>query len=128
MAKTVKKETKTPKPLKETRKKNTIIEDEPVLVNEKNEIIYNPDAVLNEIMEPFRENFTNSIIDDEIKDSIDYLKNNNIVPTNISSDICSTEKYVETKINELNEIKIKLETTNKKNFFPFSDFWNGVTL
>lgn len=128
MAKTVKKETKTPKTQKVVVETTANFDDEPILVNEKNEIIFDPEAELEKITKPLTESEINLDIDDDIKEGIEYLKNNNIIPNEITEDINATQKFVETKVEELTEIKNKLnETPKPKNFINFSSFWNGAT-
>ena len=86
MAKPVKRESKP----KTTSKKNenvkeittneniispTLENDEPILVNEKNEIIYDPQEELKKVMENIEPNIPSDFIEDDVKEGIDFLKN-----------------------------------------------------
>ena len=125
MAKTVKTSTK-----KKNVDDNLIIDDEPILVNEKNEIIYNPDEELAKIIEPIKQKTVELTIDENIMESIEYLKNNNSeIPNLTSENIEETTTFIEQKIEEMNEIKEKLDSNNTKpKKFNFSSFWNGTSM
>ena len=140
MAKTVKKETKaktTPKK-KEVIKEIASIEnvitseieednDEPILVNEKNEIIYDPQEDLRKVMESIEPVIPTDFIEDDVKESIDFLKNNVSIPTDLGSDIDKNLDFVEKQMEELNKIKDNLiKNSNSKSNFNFTSFWNGT--
>lgn len=141
MAKTVKRENKP----KTTSKKNETIKeivangninttaiendaDEPVLVNEKNEIIYDPQADLKKVMESIETNIPTDFIEDDVKEGINFLKNNVSIPTNLGSDIDKNLDFVEKQMEELNKIKDNLtKNTSSRSNFNFTSFWNGTT-
>lgn len=143
MAKTMKRESK-PK----TTKKNTVVketitnentiipaigddnDDEPVLVNEKNEIIYDPQEVIDNVMENIESNIPTDFIDKEIVEGFDYIKNNITLPTNLGSDVKTNIDLVERQMEELTKIKdniMKNNPTNNRSNFNFTSFWNGTT-
>jgi hypothetical protein len=141
MAKTVKRENKP----KTTSKKNETIKeivangninttaiendaDEPVLVNEKNEIIYDPQADLKKVMDSIETNIPTDFIEDDVKEGINFLKNNVSIPTNLGSDIDKNLDFVEKQMEELNKIKDNLtKNTSSRSNFNFTSFWNGTT-
>lgn len=140
MAKTVKRESKP----KTTSKKNKDIKDvvanenintiaievdtdEPILVNEKNEIIYDPQEDLNRVMENIETNIPTDFIEDDVKEGINFLKNNVSIPTDLGSDIDKNLEYVEKQMEELNKIKENIvKNTSSKSNFNFTSFWNGT--
>jgi hypothetical protein len=140
MAKTVKKESKP----KTSSKKNEVIKetvsienvitpeieednDEPILVNEKNEIIYDPQEDLRKVMESIEPVIPTDFIEDDVKESIDFLKNNVSIPTDLGSDIDKNLDFVEEQMEELNKIKDNLiKNSNSKSNFNFTSFWNGT--
>lgn len=140
MAKTVKKESKP----KTSSKKNEVIKetvsienvitpeieednDEPILVNEKNEIIYDPQEDLRKVMESIEPVIPTDFIEDDVKESIDFLKNNVSIPTDLGSDIDKNLDFVEKQMEELNKIKDNLiKNSNSKSNFNFTSFWNGT--
>lgn len=132
MAKTIKKESKIKskkpqtKPVVETVDNDDV---EPVLVNEKNEIIYDIEGELEKITKSSSPNYEIEI-DNDIKEGLDFIKNGINIPKEIENNPGETVDFVEKKMEELVELKDKL--TTKKNTinsqFPFSAFWNGMTL
>ena len=140
MAKTVKRESKP----KTTSKKNETIKevvangnlnttaiedeaDEPVLVNEKNEIIYDPQADLKKVMDSIETNIPTDFIEDDVKEGINFLKNNVSIPSDLSSDIDKNLDFVEKQMEELNKIKNNLtKNTSSRSNFNFTSFWNGT--
>lgn len=142
MAKTVKKESK-PKTsnknntiTKETNSvKNTISlineddNDEPILVNDKNEIIYDPQEELEKVMEKIEPNIPTDFLEDDVKEGIEFLKKNSTLPTDLGSDVDKSLEYVEKQMEELNKVKeniMKNYSSNKSNF-NFTSYWNGTT-
>lgn len=142
MAKTVKKESKP----KTTNKNNTITKetnsientistineddnDEPILVNDKNEIIYDPQEELKKVMEEIEPNIPTDFLEDDVKEGIEFLKKNATLPTDLNSDVNKSFEYVEKQMEELNKIKDNIikNTTNNKSNFNFTSFWNGTT-
>lgn len=142
MAKTVKKESKT----KTSNKNNTIAKetnsikntissineddnDEPILVNDKNEIIYDPQEELKKVMEKIEPNIPTDFLEDDVKEGIEFLKKNATLPTDLGSDVDKSLEYVEKQMEELNKIKDNIikNTTNNKSNFNFTSFWNGTT-
>ena len=124
MAKTIKKEFKANKP--NVVKTSTFEEDEPILVNDKNEIIYDAEGEL-EKLTTIEHNY-NLEFDDDIKEGLDFIKNGIDIPTELTKTPSETIAFMEKKVEELNELKEKLN--NKpvtKNPTHFSTFWNGVT-
>lgn len=142
MAKTVKKESK-PKTsnknntiAKETNSiKNTIPSineddnDEPILVNDKNEIIYDPQEELKKVMEKIEPNIPTDFLEDDVKEGIEFLKKNATLPTDLGSDIDKSLEYVEKQMEELNKVKenIMKNYSNNKSNFNFTSYWNGTT-
>lgn len=131
MAKTTKKTTKEKAPKTQKKMVPTLSDDDyddPILVNEKNEIIYNPDDEIKRIMESTDFNIAENLLDDDVKEGLEYIKTLGQVANELPNDYAAASEFVETKIEEINEIKEKLNT-NKKNVstFDFSTFWNGVT-
>lgn len=142
MAKTVKKESKAKTSIKNSTKvketisaDNTISpvnegdNDEPILVNDKNEIIYDPQEELKKVVGKIEPNIPTDFLEDDVKEGIEFLKKNAAVPTDLGSDIDKNLEYVEKQMEELNKIKeniIKNTTINKSNF-NFTSFWNGTT-
>ncbi len=132
MAKTVKRETK-----KQTGKKITpkteslnIDTEKNNIVNENNEIIYNPEEELNKIIQPLKEKTENFEfkIDDDIQEALTYLNENAQVFANMNTlDENTIKEISEEKIEELTEIKEKLEKNLNKNKYNFTSFWNGVS-
>jgi hypothetical protein len=142
MAKTVKKESKA----KTSNKNNTIAKetnsikntissineddnDEPILVNDKNEIIYDPQEELKKVMEKIEPNIPTDFLEDDVKEGIEFLKKNATLPTDLGSDVDKNLEYVEKQMEELNKIKDNIikNTTNNKSNFNFTSFWNGTT-
>lgn len=142
MAKTVKKESK-PKTsnknntiTKETNSvKNTISlineddNDEPILVNDKNEIIYDPQEELEKIMEKIEPNIPTDFLEDDVKEGIEFLKKNSTLPTDLGSDVDKSLEYVEKQMEELNKVKenIMKNYSSSKSNFNFTSYWNGTT-
>ena len=142
MAKTVKKESK-PKTsnknntiAKETNSiKNTIPSinendnDEPILVNDKNEIIYDPQEELKKVMEKIEPNIPTHFLEDDVKEGIEFLKKNATLPTDLGSDVDKSLEYVEKQMEELNKVKenIMKNYSNNKSNFNFTSYWNGTT-
>ena len=130
MVKTVKKATKEKAPKTQKKKVPTLSndDDDPILVNEKNEIIYNPEEEIKRIMNSTDFDITENLLDDDVKEGLEYIKTLSQVTNEFPNDYAAASEYVETKMEEINEIKEKLNT-NKKNVTPFdfSTFWNGVT-
>ena len=142
MAKTVKKESKP----KTTNKNNTIAKetnsientistlnevdnDEPILVNDKNEIIYDPQEELKKVMEKIEPNIPTDFLDDDVKEGIEFLKKNATLPTDLGSDVDKSLEYVEKQMEELNKVKeniVKNYSNNSSNF-NFTSYWNGTT-
>ena len=142
MAKTVKKESKS----KTSNKNNTITKetnsientissineddnDEPILVNDKNEIIYDPQEELKKVMEKIEPNIPTDFLEDDVKEGIEFLKKNATLPTDLGSDVDKSLEYVEKQMEELNKVKeniMKNYSDNKSNF-NFTSYWNGTT-
>lgn len=132
MAKTVKRETKKQTGKKTTPKTETLnIDNEKNnIVNENNEIIYNPEEELNKIIQPLKEKTENFEfkIDDDIQEALTYLNDNAQVFANMNTlDENTIKEISEEKIEELTEIKEKLEKNLNKNKYNFTSFWNGVS-
>lgn len=142
MAKTVKKESKTKTFTKNsTNVKETISadntispvnesnDDEPILVNDKNEIIYDPQEELKKVMEKIEPNIPTDFLEDDVKAGIEFLKKNATLPTDLGSDVDKSLEYVEKQMEELNKVKDNIikNTTNNKSNFNFTSFWNGTT-
>lgn len=142
MAKTVKKERKP----KTTNKNNTdvkktistkntispVIEndnDEPILVNDKNEIIYDPQEELKKVMEKIEPNIPTDFLEDDVKEGIEFLKKNATLPADLGTDVDKSLDYVEKQMEELNKVKenIMKNYSNKKSSFNFTSYWNGTT-
>lgn len=142
MAKTVKKESKP----KTTNKNNTITKetnsientissineddnDEPILVNDKNEIIYDPQEELKKIMEKIEPNIPTDFLENDVKEGIEFLKKNATLPTDLGSDVDKSLEYVEKQMEELNKVKenIMKNYSNNKSSFNFTSYWNGTT-
>lgn len=142
MAKTVKKESKP----KTTNKNNTIAKetnsientispineddnDEPILVNDKNEIIYDPQEELKKVMEKIEPNIPTDFLEDDVKEGIEFLKKNATLPTDLGSDVDKSLEYVEKQMEELNKVKenIMKNYSNNKSNFNFTSYWNGTT-
>lgn len=142
MAKTVKKESKPKTSIKnntiakETNSiKNTIPSineddnDEPILVNDKNEIIYDPQEELKKVMEKIEPNIPTDFLEDDVKAGIEFLKKNATLPSDLDSDVDKSLEYVEKQMEELNKVKeniMKNYSSNKSNF-NFTSYWNGTT-
>jgi hypothetical protein len=142
MAKTVKKESK-PKTInknntitKETNSiENTISSineddnDEPILVNDKNEIIYDPQEELKKVMEKIEPNIPTDFLENDVKEGIEFLKKNATLPTDLGSDVDKSLEYVEKQMEELNKVKenIMKNYSNKNSNFNFTSYWNGTT-
>jgi hypothetical protein len=141
MAKTVKKESKT----KTSNKKNNVITeditiennispvnevdaDEPILVNEKNEIIYDPQEELKKVMEKIEPNIPTDFLEEDVKEGIEFLKKNANLPTDLGSDVNKSLEYVEKQMEELNKVKDNLmkNTGSSRSNFNFTSFWNGT--
>ena len=142
MAKTVKKESKP----KTSNKNNTIAKetnsientissineddnDEPILVNDKNEIIYDPQEEIKKVMENIEPNIPTDFLEDDVKAGIEFLKKNATLPTDLDSDVDKSLEYVEKQMEELNKVKeniMKNYSSNKSNF-NFTSYWNGTT-
>ena len=142
MAKTVKKESKS----KTSNKNNTITKetnsientissineddnDEPILVNDKNEIIYDPQEELKKVMEKIEPNIPTDFLEDDVKEGIEFLKKNATLPTDLGSDVDKSLEYVEKQMEELNKVKeniMKNYSDNKSNF-NFTSYCNGTT-
>lgn len=103
-------------------------EDEPKLVNEKNEIIYNPQEDLRKIIDEIDAKIPKDLMDDDVKEGIDYLKNNVSIPTDIGKDINKSLEFVEKQMEELNKIKTNIMENSKKSKtnFNFTSYWNGI--
>lgn len=142
MAKTVKKESKTKTfnknstNVKETISVDNTIspinegnDDEPILVNDKNEIIYDPQEELKKVMEKIEPNIPTDFLEDDVKAGIEFLKKNATLPTDLGSDVDKSLEYVEKQMEELNKVKDNIikNTTNNKSNFNFTSFWNGTT-
>lgn len=132
MAKTVKRENKKQTGKKTTPKTETLnIDNEKNnIVNENNEIIYNPEEELNKIIQPLKEKTENFEfkIDDDIQEALTYLNDNAQVFANMNTlDENTIKEVTEEKIEELTEIKEKLEKNLNKNKYNFTSFWNGVS-
>lgn len=142
MAKTVKKESKSKTSNKNsTNVKETISadntispvnesnDDEPILVNDKNEIIYDPQEELKKVMEKIEPNIPTDFLEDDVKAGIEFLKKNATLPTDLGSDVDKSLEYVEKQMEELNKVKDNIikNTTNNKSNFNFTSFWNGTT-
>lgn len=142
MAKTVKKESKAKTSIKNsTNVKETISadnvitpvnegdNDEPILVNDKNEIIYDPLEELKKVVEKIEPNIPTEFFEEDVKEGIEFLKKNATLPTDLSSDVDKSLEYVEKQMDELNKIKDNIikNTTNSKSNFNFTSFWNGTT-
>ena len=132
MAKTVKRETKKQTGKKTTPKTETLnIDNEKNdIVNENNEIIYNPEEELNKIIQPLNEKTENFEfkLDDDIQEALTYLNDNAQVFANMNTlDENTIKEISEEKIEELTEIKEKLEKNLNKNKYNFTSFWNGVS-
>lgn len=142
MAKTVKKESKP----KTTNKNNTIAKetnsikntispineddnDEPILVNDKNEIIYDPQEELKKVIEKIEPNIPTDFLEDDVKEGIEFIKNNTTLPTDLGSDVDKSLEYVEKQMEELNKVKenIMKNYSNNKSNFNFTSYWNGTT-
>ena len=142
MAKTVKKESKP----KTANKNNTITKetnsientissineddnDEPILVNDKNEIIYDPQEELKKVMEKIEPNIPTDFLEDDVKEGIEFLKKNATLPTDLGSDVNKSLEYVEKQMEELNKVKenIMKNYSNNKSNFNFTSYWNGTT-
>lgn len=142
MAKTVKKESKPKTSIKNSTKvkepisvDNTISpvnesdNDEPILVNDKNEIIYDPQEELKKVMENIEPNIPTDFLEDDVKAGIEFLKKNATLPTDLDSDVDKSLEYVEKQMEELNKVKeniMKNYSSNKSNF-NFTSYWNGTT-
>lgn len=142
MAKTVKKESKAKTSIKNSIKvketistDNTISpvnegdNDEPILVNDKNEIIYDPQEELKKVMEKIESNIPTDFLEDDVKEGIEFLKKNATLPTDLDSDVNKSLEYVEKQMEELNKVKeniMKNYSSNKSNF-NFTSYWNGTT-
>ena len=142
MAKTVKKESKTKTSTKNSTNVNETIsadntispvnesnDDEPILVNDKNEIIYDPQEELKKVMEKIEPNIPTDFLEDDVKAGIEFLKKNATLPTDLGSDVDKSLEYVEKQMEELNKVKDNIikNTTNNKSNFNFTSFWNGTT-
>ena len=142
MAKTVKKESKP----KTSNKNNTIAKetnsientislineddnDEPILVNDKNEIIYDPQEELKKVMEKIEPNIPTDFLEDDVKEGIEFLKKNSTLPTDLGSDVDKSLEYVEKQMEELNKVKenIMKNYSSSKSNFNFTSYWNGTT-
>ena len=100
------------------------------IVNENNEIIYNPEEELNKIIQPLNEKTENFEfkLDDDIQEALTYLNDNAQVFANMNTlDENTIKEISEEKIEELTEIKEKLEKNLNKNKYNFTSFWNGVS-
>ena len=142
MAKTVKKESKPKTSIKNSTKvketisaDNTISpvnegdDDEPILVNDKNEIIYDPQEELKKVMEKIEPNIPTDFLEEDVKEGIEFLKKNATLPTDLDSDVDKSLEYVEKQMEELNKVKeniMKNYSSNKSNF-NFTSYWNGTT-
>ena len=141
MAKTVKKESKTKTSTKNsTNVKETISadntispvnesnDDEPILVNDKNEIIYDPQEELKKVMEKIEPNIPTDFLEDDVNAGIEFLKKNATLPTDLGSDVDKSLEYVEKQMEELNKVKenIMKNYSNNKSNFNFTSFWNGT--
>jgi hypothetical protein len=126
MAKTIKKE------FKIKNKKNNFVEQivdeevEPILVNEKNEIIYDAEGELEKITSV--EYNYDLELDDDIKEGLDFIKKGIDIPAEISNNPQETAIFIEKKLEELTELTNKLnKQTEIKTTLPFTNFWNGMT-
>lgn len=129
MAKTVKRENK-----RQTIQKTNSLNNENErmeIVNDKNEIIYNPEEELNKIVQPLMDKTENFelAIDDDVQDALTYLNNNAEIFANMNTlDENGITELTEEKMEELTELKEKLEKNIKNNNrFNFTSFWNGVS-
>lgn len=103
-------------------------ENEPKLVNEKNEIIYNPQEDLRKIIDEIDAKIPKDLMEDDVKEGIEYLKNNVSIPTDIGKDINKSLEFVEKQMEELNKIKTNIMENSKKSKtnFNFTSYWNGI--
>ena len=138
MAKTVKRETKNKTSSKKIVEKKEIItnendnlveinDDEPKLVNEKNEIIYDPEDELKKFLEKVEPNIPTDFIEDDVKEGLDFIKNSLSYPTDLGNDINKNVEYAEKQIEELIKIKDNIIKNSNKSNFNFTSYWNGIT-
>ena len=138
MAKTVKRETKNKTSNKKIVEKKEIItnendnlveinDDEPKLVNEKNEIIYDPEDELKKFLEKVEPNIPTDFIEDDVKEGLDFIKNSLSYPTDLGNDINKNVEYAEKQIEELIKIKDNIIKNSNKSNFNFTSYWNGIT-
>ena len=137
MAKTVKKESKpkttTKKNVKEISNNEINISsniedtDEPVLVNDENEIIYDPQEELKTLMKDIEEKIPPDFIAEDVKDGLNYIKNSVTIPTELNSNIEENIEFVEKQIEELSKLKENISKNSTRTNFNFTSFWNGTT-
>lgn len=137
MAKTVKKESKpkttTKKNVKEISNNEINISsniedtDEPVLVNDENEIIYDPQEELKTLMKDIEEKIPTDFIAEDVKDGLNYIKNSVTIPTELNSNIEENIEFVEKQIEELSKLKENISKNSTRTNFNFTSFWNGTT-
>lgn len=108
-------------------KKNEI---ETPIVNDKNEIIYDPDKELKTIIEPLIEKTQNFeiTVDDDVKEALTFLNENAEKFANMKNlDEDALKNFTEEKMGEITELKNKIEKNVKNNKYNFTSFWNGVS-
>lgn len=140
MAKTIKQESSS----KVTNKKNKSIKEtninekidfqniendnnEPTLVNDKNEIIYAPEKEIEKLMESIEPNIPIDFIDDDVKEGIDFLKNEIKIPNNLDTNIEENIELVEKQLEKLDQLKDNIMKNKKNENFNFTSYWNGIT-
>lgn len=140
MAKTIKQESSS----KVTNKKNKSIKEtninekidfqnnengnnEPILVNDKNEIIYAPEKEIEKLMESIEPNIPIDFIDNDVKEGIDFLKNEITIPNNLDTNIEENIELVEKQLEKLDQLKDNIMKNKKNENFNFTSYWNGIT-
>lgn len=140
MAKTIKQESSS----KVTNKKNKSIKEtninekidfqnnendnnEPILVNDKNEIIYAPEKEIEKLMESIEPNIPIDFIDNDVKEGIDFLKNEITIPNNLDTNIEENIELVEKQLEKLDQLKDNIMKNKKNEKFNFTSYWNGIT-
>lgn len=140
MAKTIKQESSS----KVTNKKNKSIKEtninekidfqnnendnnEPILVNDKNEIIYAPEKEIEKLMESIEPNIPIDFIDNDVKEGIDFLKNEITIPNNLDTNIEKNIELVEKQLEKLDQLKDNIMKNKKNEKFNFTSYWNGIT-
>lgn len=140
MAKTIKQESSS----KVTNKKNKSIKEtninekidfqnnendnnEPILVNDKNEIIYAPEKEIEKIMESIEPNIPIDFIDNDVKEGIDFFKNEITIPNNLDNNIGENIELIEKQLEKLEQLKDNIMKNKKNEKFNFTSYWNGIT-